>query len=411
MLNSASDIPVLASLRNDPSDNAIRSAIKAVRSRHSEDPETAANLASILAASGETIASTDDLVADVASTGGPSSLSTLLSPLYLRAAGAVVPKLGVPGRPAGGIDCLAQIPGYRTALSGGEVSSILRSGGYAHFLAGEKLAPLDARMFRLRQETGTQGVPVLVAASLLAKKLAVGVKYVCLDIRVAPHGNFGIDWASASRNARLFLEAAKLLGINAFSVLTDAQYPYQPYFGRSEALVALHDVFKGTASPWLDGHCMTCRDLAITCLPKSLRAKAVGAGRKDLLAHFEQNVRDQGGDTAGFEAVVKATKAAHRAELVAERPGFCTFPLGELRDILVRWQRESKTGTIRFPDPVGLIFMQPPGIWVEKGTVLATVRAPDAHLGEVLQRLRQLICKPLANPEGPGIEAIDGYEG
>ncbi len=62
MLSSASDIPVLVSLRNDPSYNTIRSAINAVRSRHSEDPETAANLASILAASGESIVSTGDLV-------------------------------------------------------------------------------------------------------------------------------------------------------------------------------------------------------------------------------------------------------------------------------------------------------------------------------------------------------------
>ena len=107
------------------------------------------------------------------------------------------------------------------------MSSILRSGGYAHSLASENLAPLDARMFRLRQETGAQGVPVLVTASLLVKKLAVGAKYVCLDIRIAPHGNFGIDWASASRNARLFLEAANLLGINAFSVLADALWARQ----------------------------------------------------------------------------------------------------------------------------------------------------------------------------------------
>ena len=37
--------------------------------------------------------------ADLASTGGPTSLSTLLGPLYLRDLGYLVPKLGVPGRP------------------------------------------------------------------------------------------------------------------------------------------------------------------------------------------------------------------------------------------------------------------------------------------------------------------------
>src|SRR5690348_1284014 len=63
-----------------------------------------ASLSSTLARSGEQKRFPSNVhTADIASTGGPSSLSTLLGPLYLRALGFHVPKLGVPGRPAGGI--------------------------------------------------------------------------------------------------------------------------------------------------------------------------------------------------------------------------------------------------------------------------------------------------------------------
>jgi hypothetical protein len=85
--------------------------------------------------------------ADLASTGGPSSLSTLLGPLYLHSYEFIVPKLGVPGRPAGGIDVLAQLPGYKIRLNLSEINDVIERCGYAHFLADENFAPLDATFF------------------------------------------------------------------------------------------------------------------------------------------------------------------------------------------------------------------------------------------------------------------------
>ena len=128
--------------------------------------------------------------ADVASTGGPASLSTLLCPLYLRDLGFVVPKLGVPGRPAGGIDVLAQVPGYQVELDATEMFRVLDRCGYAHFLAGPEFAPLDAALFRYRQKAGAQNVTALAVASILAKKIACGLNLAGLDVRVAPHGEF-----------------------------------------------------------------------------------------------------------------------------------------------------------------------------------------------------------------------------
>src|SRR5437868_14746215 len=96
----------------------------------------------LLASSGTVLTCNENgPTADVASTGGPASLSTLLCPLYLRSYGFVVPKLGVPGRPAGGIDVLAQLPGYRVDLSEADVRRVLERCGYAHFLAGTQFAP------------------------------------------------------------------------------------------------------------------------------------------------------------------------------------------------------------------------------------------------------------------------------
>src|SRR5271170_4830986 len=86
-------------------------AIAVARSGAMHD-EHIAQLAMVLAESGHVVRPQGGVThADVASTGGPSSLSTLLCPLFLRSFGSTVPKLGVSGRPAGAVDVLAQIPG------------------------------------------------------------------------------------------------------------------------------------------------------------------------------------------------------------------------------------------------------------------------------------------------------------
>lgn len=397
----------LSALRRDPSDGAIRAAIATIASRFPKDAAVAAELASILAASGELLSFNNSIVADVASTGGPSSLSTLLTPLYLRAAGAIVPKLGVPGRPAGGIDCLAQIPGYRTELTVREVREIIDGSGYAHFLAEGAMAPLDGRMFKMRQAMNAQAVPSLVTSSLLSKKLAVGIKYAGLDIRVAPHGNFGVDRASAEENAWLFMHSARILDIYASPVLTDARYPYQPFFGRRESLVALDDIFRGTGSPWLERHVEICRALSQACLPIARRAMVIDAPT-ELRRHFDDNLAAQGADPCDFDVVVRDTRREHTRHVLAAHDGFCFYHLSLLRDKMVEWQSMFKSEQAPFPDPVGLKLLVPPGQWISGGTAVATVRAPVALVPDVIHSLGAIVGTPSHLPTGPNFEAIDG---
>jgi thymidine phosphorylase len=222
-----------------------------------------ADLTTTLAESGDRIHDYSGTTADVPSTGGPSSLSTLLCPLFLAAGGLLVPKLGVPGRPAGGLDIMAQIPGYQTRLDPTDVRAVLDRCRYAHFEAAGRFAPMDGRLFAFRQSSGAQAVIPLVISSLLSKKLAVGVKRVGLDIRVGNHGNFGATFAEANENASRFIRIASLLGISAKAFITNANRPYQPYIGRGEALLALHEWFTGAADPWLSRHIDQCAFMAL----------------------------------------------------------------------------------------------------------------------------------------------------
>lgn len=312
--------------------------------------------------------------ADIASTGGPFSLSTLLCPLILAAAGYYVPKLGVPGRPAGGIDCMLQVPGYRAEFDEDELRRIVERTGYAHFLSGGRFAPLDARMFSLRQRHGLQSVARLATASILSKKLAVGICRVGLDVRVAPWGNFGADMDSAGVAADIFTDCARMLGLEAFVFLSDSTFPYQPYLGRSESLLAMAKVLDGSAEGLLAGHAADCLDMAATVIERN--TVPTWSDARSVLA---QHLNAQGTDIKHFESVAARTEAAHKHQIIASRPGYFAPNIPALRDALVKAQSAHKSAqpAVLFPDPIGLVLCAPAGEQVELEQPLASVRADD----------------------------------
>lgn len=340
------------------------------------DAEEICLLADALARSGYIFSASGDVTADLASTGAPTSLSTLLCPLYIGGLGIAVPKLGVPGRPAGGIDVLAQIPGYRYRLDPREINAIIERCGYAHFVASERSAPLDAALFAYRQRNAAQNIPALAAASLLAKKIACGIQYAGLDVRVAAHGNFGATFEAAGSAALNFCRAARIAGIEAIALLTDARLPYQPFVGRSEALAALKTVVSKQADPWLADHDAMCRSMAYHVAAMAGRGPASACTEGDIAQIFVRNIQAQGGSIEAFDAKVDATLRGHTRELNATRDGFFQLDLERMRAAFVK-ANEATDEREEFPDRLGVILLRRPGRYVRQGDVLATARADD----------------------------------
>lgn len=271
-----------------------------------------------------------------------------------------------------------------------EAEAIHDRAGYVHFLAEGEAAPLDGKMFRLRQKMGAQAVPTLVAASLLAKKLVARVRFVGLDIRVAAHGNFGTTWSEAKENAHFFVAVAEELNLSASPALTNGGFPYQPYLGRAESLLALFKLFEGSADLWLTEHSELCRSLALCCAPLKLRAAISKTTPSALYSAFEANVRAQSGSLDAFAKSAETVGKGHVFQISAHQSGFATFMLRELRDLLVGLQKRTRTNA-QFPDPAGLILLCRPGEWVERKTPMATVRLSLKDGNSVLKEIASMI--------------------
>lgn len=332
-------------------------------------------LAKALAESGTTINFSGENICDIPSTGGPSSLSTLLCPIFLKLLGNKILKLGVPGRPAGGIDVLSQIEGYNINPDLSEVEEWFTTNGYVHFLANQEFTPLDSKLFSYRKNNNSLDVPCLVIASLLSKKIAVGLNTVGLDVRVGKFGNFGRTFEEARNNSIRFVRVAASIGINAKCFITNGMMAQQPYLGRGEALLALHKIFTNQACTHLKEHLSVCLEMSLSISSE----KSINFTTIDIENAFIENVEIQGGNKKSFYTIAANISRKHIYNINAAASGFLSIDLYKIRDVIISVQSDEAN---EFSDPCGVILKAKTGHFITEGSIICSYRCESDFRAE-----------------------------
>ena len=347
--------------------------------KEKRDDEEVHQLAEILAYSGDVLEK-GLLSADIPSTGGPSSLSTIIGPLFLAASGFEVRKLGVSGRPAGGIDVLAQLSGYRTEFTITEINNYLMKGEhYVHFESGGRFAPLDAFLFDCRRKMDAVNVPQLAIASLLSKKIAVGLEYVNLDVRASEFGNFGSTFEECVNNSKRFCAIASLSGVKARCTISDANIPYQPFIGRRESLIAIYKLLYDKSSDWLDDHYSLCARMSnelMKCHKGSDEKSNHIIDKEAVKKEFEHNILFQGSTIDDF--FEKVNKGGKETIITATKEGWIDYHLQAIRRDIVLAQNiqlSKNDYSPKYPDPFGVELLVKPGTHVHENEDIIKIRS------------------------------------
>ena len=373
----------------DRFDDSVDFLIDAAATKISD--ETLGKLCVAVAASGDPLIlpKAQGPYVDVPSTGGPASLTTLLTPLLIAGQGTRVPKLSATGSIAGGIDTLELIPGFRSHLDKGAFLKALKDSGLAHVKPSDDFCPADNHLIKARRERDMMANPQLAVISLLAKKLAMPGTIAVFDFRVGRSGNIGASLEAAIEAKELFLRVANCVGLKIDVLLSDNRSFPSSALGRLESLSLLWRILNNRSIISLDNdHVDFCVELAARALnlvdsavkdasELIIDALATGTSRRIFMEHISQ----QGGNVAFLEKIDNYRNDSDLISLKADRSGYWTPPdLFLAKEWIKREQRLIDSSDFpqseKIRQQMGLSLQVTPGAHVSRGAVVVEIRFP-----------------------------------
>lgn len=333
-------------------------------------------LTDIFIKSGDTLdlESISGITVDKHSTGGVGDKTTLIIASIVAACGLKVPKMSGRGlgHTGGTIDKLESIPGFKTELTKEEFLKQVEEVGFAITSQTANLAPLDKKIYALRDVTGTTESIPLIASSIMSKKIASGAKNIVIDVKVGK--------GALLKNRE---DAIRLSGIMR---KIGARYKRNV-----ETMITYMDIPLGTAI----GNALEIREvLDILCekeenylveLSKALASKMIAMGKgitvleasrevdeaihnKYAYNKFLEMVKHQGGDITKLKISpniqeVHSTKKGHIIDMDAYEFGKLSLELGG-----GRITKEDKIDS-----SVGIVLNKKIGDDVEIGDVICTL--------------------------------------
>ena len=183
---------------------------------------------------------------DKHSTGGVGDKITLTAIPLVASFGVAVPQLAGRGlgHTGGTIDKLESIPGWSPVLSPEQMVDAVREHNAFIAAASADIVPADAKLYALRDVTGTVASLPLIAASIMSKKIAGGARSLVLDVKCGS-GAFMSDLTSATELARTMVELGEDAGIHTRALITDMNVPLGLTIGNTLEVTEALEVLAG----------------------------------------------------------------------------------------------------------------------------------------------------------------------
>ena len=239
------------------------------------------HLTNAIACSGETINWGDTVIFDKHSLGGvPGNKVTLLIVPIIAAAGLTIPKTSSRAitSPSGTADTFEAI-GAQIEFSIDEMVDIANSvGGLIAWTGALGIVPADEKIIRDVQYPLKIDPEPMMMASVLSKKVAMGVKFLVLDIPTG-YGTKVPDMEIGKRLAHRFSELGRLLGIRIESGITYGSSPVGNAVGPAlEAREALNSLLSPKDSP----HSLIGKSTALAGILLEMSGRAIVGGGQQM---------------------------------------------------------------------------------------------------------------------------------
>ena len=337
---------------------------------------------------------------DKHSTGGVGdTVSLVLAPL-VASLGVAVPMMSGRGlgHSGGTVDKLESIPGMRLDLTLAEFRAQVEELGLALISQTPEIAPLDGKLYALRDVTATVESVPLIASSIMSKKVAEGIDGLVLDVK-AGNGAFLPDEDQALELARTMIEVGGGQGLDVVALLTAMDRPLGRAVGNALEVAEAVETLQGGGPADLREVTLA---LAAEMLVLGDAASDVSDAREraasalddgSALDVFRRVIAAQGGDPAVVDDPGRLPTAPIQKPSLARQAGrvvaMDTRAIGEAA-VALGAGRATLDASI---DPrVGFVMAVGPGDTVEPGQPLAEVHAADEEAADMaVDALREAI--------------------
>lgn len=291
-------------MKDEVPDYQVSAWLMAVCFRGMSEEETL-YLTQVMAESGEIL----DLsliapdAVDKHSTGGVGDKTSIVLAPLMAHLGLKIAKMSGRGlgHSGGTIDKLESIPGFKTSLNKEEIFKGLERVGCVMVSPSKDLAPLDGKLYALRDVTATVESIPLIASSIMSKKLAGGAKSIVLDVKVGK-GAFMKTLDKALALSYLMVDIGKKANLNVVAILSQMDEPLGNKTGNSLEIMEAIDTLKGKGPAdlvevvTLTGAYMLLMGQRVRTVEegKELISKTLESGQ--AVKKFAQMVANQGGN-------------------------------------------------------------------------------------------------------------------
>lgn len=316
------------------------------------------------------------------STGGVGDKTSLILPALSAACGVTSPTMTGEDEDfvISNLDKLAAIPGIKTKLSIDEFTKQLAKVGCAFCATDEEIAPVESKLFKLRQETAMLPSIPLIAATILSNKLAQGAEGLVIDVKWG-NGSFVRDVEQAKQLARSITRVGRSMNRRCVALVTDMNQPLGSSVGTSVELLEAVQLLKGEGPEDLQELLLKLGMEVVrlagvagsTLSAKQTVEKHIADG--SALAKFKEMIEAQGGKTDWVDDPSKMKKAKYSRKLPAPKRGYVHTINAALVARGVEILAKDKKGKI---DPtVGVTDLQKVGAQVKQGEPLMMIHYND----------------------------------
>ncbi|HEX6135314.1 MAG TPA: thymidine phosphorylase [Longimicrobiales bacterium] len=327
---------------------------------------------------------------DKHSTGGVGDkVSIVLAPL-VSALGVPVPMMSGRGlgHTGGTVDKLETIPGFRTDLSLREFADQLLRTGCALIAQTDEIAPLDRRLYALRDVTATVESIPLIASSIMSKKIAEGIDALVLDVKVGS-GAFLPEAERAAELARTMIGIGEASGMRVVALLTAMDRPLGHAVGNAleveECVLALRgggpEDLRALTLALAAEMLVLAGAAADTAAAEAMATAALDDGR--ALEKLREVIEAQGGNAMVLDDAAILPQAEARRVVHAGRSGIITrMDVRAIGAAAVELGAGRRSLGDEIDPAVGFHITIKPGSRVEHDEPIATVHARTGPTAE-----------------------------